>query len=149
MAILLEKGLRFYPGFCWGTAALFLCLLIVCAPLRDAAAANESVATKKGGAAQESSAKSNDNTTAKKDDTRQEPTVISIEHELFDPEESLPELNEGLYSSQEDENEASSQKSDSGPASEIDKQFKGSGLTFDPSSGRAMPEGIYNNTGPR
>jgi hypothetical protein len=144
MAILLEKGLRFYPGFCWGTAALFLCLLIVCAPLRDAAAANESVATKKGGAAQDSSAKSNDNTTAKKDDTRQEPTVISIEHELFDPEESLPE--ESLI---EDENEASSQKSDSGPASEIDKQFKGSGLTFDPSSGRAMPEGIYNNTGPR
>ena len=144
MAILLEKSLRSYPGFCWGTAALFLCLLIVCAPLRDAAAANESVATKKGGAAQESSAKSNDNTTAKKDDTRQEPTVISIEHELFDPEESLPE--ESLI---EDENEASSQKSDSGPAREIDKQFKGSGLTFDPSSGRAMPEGIYNNTGPR
>ena len=149
MAILLEKGLRFYPGFCWGTAALFLCLLIVCAPLRDAAAANESVATKKGGAAQESSAKSNDNTTAKKDDTRQEPTVISIEHELFDPEESLPELNEGLDSSQKDENEASSQNLDSGPAREIDKQFRGTGLTFDPARGSPRPEGIYDNTGPR
>ena len=148
MALILEKPIRSYPGFGWGTAALVLCLLVVFTPLRDAAAADESVSAKKGGAAQESSAKSNDITTAEKGDTRQEPTVRSIEHELFDPEESMPELNDGPYSSQEDENEASSQNLDSGPAREIDEQFTGTGLIFDPSRGRPRPEGIYDNTEP-
>jgi hypothetical protein len=148
MAIILEKPIRSYPGFGWGTAALFLCLLVVFTPLRDVAAADKSVAAKKGGAAQESSDKSNDNTTAEKGDTRQEPTVRSIEHELFDPEESMPELNDGPYSSREDENEASSQNLDSGPAREIDEQFTGTGLIFDPSRGKPRPEGIYDNTEP-
>lgn len=60
----------------------------------------------------------------------------------------MPELNDGPYSSQEDENEASSQNLDSGPAREIDEQFTGTGLIFDPSRGRPRPEGIYDNTEP-
>ena len=149
MALTLEKRLTFLAGFGWGVTALFLCLLLVCSPLKDAAAAGESVAAKKSGAAQGSGDKSNDNTTEDKGDTRQKPSVRSIEHELFDPEKSMPESNDGLYSSQEDDNEASSQNLDSGPASEIDKLLEGSGLIFDPSRGRPRPEGIYDSTAPR
>jgi hypothetical protein len=149
MALNLHKRLCSSAGFGWGVAVLFLCLLLVYSSLRDAAAADESVAAKKGGAAQESGAKSNENTTTEKGDTRQDPTVKSIEHELFDPEESMPELNDGLYSSQENENEASSQKLDSGPARIIDELLKGSGLIFDPKRGRPRPEGTYDNTEPR
>jgi hypothetical protein len=148
MALHPEKRLTSLAGFGLGTAAIFLCLLLVYSPLRDAAAADESVAAKKSSAAQESGAKSDDNSTAEKGDTRQEPSVRSIEHELFDPEESMPESNDGLYSSQEDENKASSQNLDSGPTREIDKLLEGSGLIFDPSRGRPRPEGIYDNNEP-
>ena len=149
MALTLEKRLPSLAGFGWGTAALFLCLLIVYSPVGDAAAADQSVAAKESGAAQESCDKRNDNATAEKGDTRQEPAVRSIEHELFDPEEPMPESNDGLYSSQEDENEASSQNLDSGPTREIDKLLQGSGLIFDPSRGRPRPEGIYDNAKPQ
>ena len=150
MALTLEKRLPCLVRLGWGTAALFLCLLLlVYFPLTDAAAADQSVAEKESGAAQESCDQRNDHATAEKGDTRQEPAVKSIEHELFDPEESMPESNDGLYSSQEDENEASSQNLDSGPASEIDKLLEGSGLIFDPSRGRPRPEGIYDSTAPR
>ena len=149
MALALEKRLPCLVRLGWGTAALFLCLLLVYSPLKNAGAADQSAAAKESGAAQESCDQRNDHATAEKGDTRQEPAVKSIEHELFDPEESMPELNDGLYSSQEDENEASSQNLDSGPASEIDKLLEGSGLIFDPSRGRPRPEGIYDSTAPR
>ena len=149
MALTLEKRLPCLVRLGWGTAALFLCLLLVYFPLTDAAAADQSVAEKESGAAQESCDQRNDHATAEKGDTRQEPAVKSIEHELFDPEESMPESNDGLYSSQEDENEASSQSLDSGPTREIDKVLKGTGLIFDPSRGRPKPEGINDNTEPR
>ena len=128
MAISLEARFRSYPGFC-GSVSLLLGLLIVCAPLKDVPAADQGVVSEKG-------------------DIRHEFTVRSIEKDIFDPEEPLPESNEGLDSSLEDESRASSQEFDSGPAREINEQLRGTGLTFDPfARGGVRPEDAYQKTG--
>ena len=132
MAISLETRIGSYPGF-WGVAALVLGLLIVCMPLKDVLADNQRVVSEKG-------------------DISHKSTVRSIEKEVFDPEESLPESNEGLDPSLEDESGASSQEFDSGPgpAREINEQLKGTGLTFDPfARGGVRPEDAYQDTGQR
>jgi hypothetical protein len=130
MAVFFKKSFKFNLVL-WATIILLLCLLTVVPAMGESTKANEGVTEKNG-------------------DSEQGSAVKSIEKKIFDPDEPLPESNEGPEPSYEDENEAASHQFNSGPAPEIDEQLKGTGLMFNPFvRGGVSPDDMYDNTGQR